>query len=161
LEKDEEKQSEDSRIQQEIRLSRKFSFNQALAEKGGGLMKGGSPVARLKQIHLELEDFLEKALEDSEGALTVVLHRRLHLSDSILGEYLDYPKTGLKIVVEQILSSETSLYDFLREVDAQWGRMYQERPIFNVPGKVAGQGDPYTPESVRQALEKVLASIKS
>jgi hypothetical protein len=52
-----------------------------------------------------------------------------------------------------------ALADLVREVDARWGRDYDERPRFEAPGRPPAPDDPYTIESVRALLEALRDSL--
>jgi len=141
----------DARIEREIRTNRKFSLNEAIGRlAGGGFMKGGSPVTRQRQAELELHAFLERQLIDSEGALRSVLLRRL--GECLLHGDYDRPLAALAEYLARLLASETLLEDFVRETDAEWGRLLDERPHFQQPGRPPHPDDPYTVESVRVTL---------
>jgi len=49
----------------------------------------------------------------------------------------------------------------VRQADARWGEMYDERPYFQQPGQTAHPDDEYTHESVRQALVDCLRDLST
>ncbi len=146
----------------EIRSGRKFTVAEAIGRLGGSdLMKGASPVTRKRQVELATDLFLEEHLVDSEGALLVVLERRVRESMSPTRESYDHPLAVLTEFVEQILDSEDRLHAFVRQVDAEWGRIYLERPHFQQPGGRPHRDDPYTFTSVRSTLSALLDKLRS
>jgi len=149
-------------LEREIRAERKFSLAGAIGRLGGGrLMKGASPVTRMRQAELEIKLFLEEHLADAEGALSVVLKRQVRDSDILLAAGYEQPLGALVQVAERILSSEERLQSFVHEVDAEWGRMYLERPHFEEPGQPPDRTDPYTFTSVRVQLSLLLDKLSS
>jgi hypothetical protein len=154
LSRDKERERADRELEREVRRGRKFTLAEALGRKGGGIMKGASPVARLTQIELELEEYIDRRLEDSEGAAAAVLQRAVRNSETLLSKHLDDPLKGLRLIVERLLRKEELLRDFVRDADAEWGRIYGERPRFDLPGRPPQEDDPYTVESTRAMLER-------
>ncbi len=59
------------------------------------------------------------------------------------------------------MSSEARLRRFVAQVDAEWGRLYSERPYFDPEGAPPRPGDPYTLESVRTALADLLDGLRA
>jgi hypothetical protein len=55
--------------------------------------------------------------------------------------------------IDRLLSVPVLVEDLVREVDMEWGRMYQERPVFEREGQEAAENDPYTVAGVRRVLE--------
>ena len=152
---------EDAEIEREIRLDRKFSLAEAIGRiAGGGLLKGASPVALKRQAELEIERYLESHLVDAEGALEVVLLRRVRESEILFKMGYEQPLTALTLFCERILGSEGLLQDFVNEVDAQWGRIYLERPHFQKNGRPPDPEDSYTFSSVRIALSGLMARLR-
>jgi len=159
--KKERPSSKDAEIEREIRLGRKFSLAEAIGRMGGsGLLKGTSPVTRKRQAELEIERYLESHLVDSQGALEVVLARRVRESETLFKMGYDQPLEVLALFCERILGSEGLLQDFVRDVDAEWGRIYLERPHFQKDGRPADPEDPYTFSSVRIALSGLMAKLR-
>ena len=155
-----EKLDEEHELERKIREHRKFSLAEAIGRLGGGdLMKGASPVTQQRQAGLIIEDYLEKHLRDAEGALEVVLLRRAAGSQTLLEVGYDDPLVGLGKYTSQLLDSSSLLSDFVKSVDGQWGRMFQERPRFERLGKPLADDDPYTNASVRKQLEQLLATL--
>lgn len=156
--KDEQK-NRDRELEQEIRSQRKFSMAEAIGRSGGGLMKGGSPVARLHQVQFECKHLLEEHLSDSEGALKLILHRRIENAELLFSDYLDDAAGGLLAILSSILRNEITLADFVRDVDVKWGRLYGERPRFDIPGEPPAKDDPYTLDGVKETLEELREAI--
>ncbi len=151
----------DADLVREVRSGRKFTVAEAIGRLGGGdLMKGASPVTRKRQVELAAELFLEEHLVDSEGALLVVLERRARESMSLTQESYDHPLAVLAEFVEHILGREDRLQAFVHQVDAEWGRIYLERPHFQQAGRPPHRGDPYTFASVRATLSELLETLR-
>jgi hypothetical protein len=145
---------ENEAIERDIRTNRKFSLSQAIGQMAGGdLMKGGSPVTRKRQAELELDEYLRRNMVDSGGVLRSVLVR--HLGESLLISDYDQPLAALAEYIRRILASEHLLEEFVRETDAEWGRVHEERPYFRAPGRPPHRDDPYTIDSVRLALSQL------
>ncbi len=137
------------------------SLAAAIGRLGGGdLLKGASPVTHQRQAELEIEHLLEEHLRDAEGALLVVLQRRVRESGDLLATSWDRPLAALAQVTEEILASEERLQGFVRDVDAEWGRLYLERPHFQRPGQKPHRKDPYTFSSVRATLTQLLEELR-
>ena len=151
---------QDADLEREIRAGRKYSLAEAIGRAAGDLMKGASPVSLKRQAELEIEQYLEGRLADAEGALTVELQRRVGESDELLDAGYERPLAALASVTERILASTGRLRSFVRRVDAEWGRMYSERPYFEVGEAPPRPGDPYTLESVREALSRLLEDLR-
>jgi hypothetical protein len=138
-------------IEREIRTNRKFSLNEAIGRiAGGDFMKGGSPVSRKRQAELEIAEYLRHRLADSGGVLRSVLLR--HLGESLLNADYDQPLAALAQYISRVLASEQLLEEVVREADAEWGRVYDERPYFQEPSRPPHSDDPYTIDSVRLTL---------
>ena len=147
--------------EREGRFNRKFSLAEAIGRIGGGdLMKGASPVTRKRQVEVATDLFLEEHLADPEGALLVVLERRFRESMELTEETYDHPLDALTRVVEHILDREERLQGFVTQVDAEWGRIYLERPHFQQAGQPPHRDDPYTFASVRATLTGLLGKLR-
>lgn len=158
-EREQRRREEDEELQREIRRGRKFTLQEAIAELAGpGGMKGASPIARMEQADIEIADWLRLNLTDSGGALATVLHRGIKESEILLKNY-DEPLLVLAECCRRILASDFLLSELVRNADIEWGRMMDERPMFEIPGRPAQSGDPYTLESVRAALTGVLSQL--
>ena len=123
-------------------------------------MKGASPITRKQQAEFEIKEILERDLEDAEGALIVALLRRVAASEALLERY-DEPLGALTRVIEGILESDDTLQRFVAKVDAEWGRIYLERPHFETHQQPPDSDDPYTLASVRSTLTTLLARVQS
>ena len=138
-------------IERETRTNRKFSLSEAIGRLAGGdFMKGGSPVTRKRQAELEVDEYLRGHMVDPGGVLRRVLLR--HLGESLLNDDYDQPLAALAECIHRILKSEHLLEEFVREADAEWGRVQNERPYFQMPSRPPHRDDPYTIDSVRLAL---------
>ena len=147
-------------IEREIRTNRKFSLSDAIGQMAGGdFMKGGSPVTRKRQAELEIDEYLFRHLDDSGGVLRSVFLR--HLGESLLNGDYDHPLAILAEYIGKILTSGHLLEGFVREADAEWGRLHDERPYFQMPSRPPHRDDPYTIDSVRLALLQLRERIAS
>lgn len=147
-------------IEREIRTNRKFSLSDVIGQiAGGDIMKGGSPVTRKRQAELELDEYLRRHLVDSGSVLRSVLVR--HLGESLLDVDYDQPLAALAEYIRRILTSEHLLEEFVREADAEWGRVHDERPYFQTPSRPPHRDDPYTIDSVRLALVRLRERLAS
>ena len=148
-------------IEREILARRKFSLADAIGRLGGSdLLKGASPVTRKRQAALQIEQYLERHLIDSQGALLAVLLRRVRESATLLRSSYDQPLSALADFCDRILQSDVLLRSFVNEVDAEWGRMYRERPHFQQEGAPPDEDDPYTFSSVRHRLTQLVAKLR-
>ena len=155
------KQFDTKAFEREALSGREFSLAEAIGRLGGGdLLKGASPVTRKRQVEVAIDLFLEEHLIDPEGALLIVLERRVEQSMSLTEASYDQPFAALAEMVEGILDRADGLRDFVTEVDAKWGRMYLERPHFQRAGRPPDSDDPYTFDSVRKTLESLLEALR-
>jgi len=163
IEEEREKQSQnidEAQLEREIRQDRKFSMAESIARRAGKkLLKGGSPITSQQQAELIVERYLQQNLSDTEGALRVVLERRVRESESLFKRGYQQPLTALRLYVEGLLGSDGLLEDFVREVDAMWGQIYYERPHFQEKGAPPDADDPYTFESVRRKLTRLIEQL--
>ena len=148
-------------VENEIRKSRRFTPQDALARLAGpGAMEGASPVSRQQQAEIEIGSWLGNNLSDVAGALKAVLQRHLKGSRQLL-ENVDRPLEALLRHCERIARSENLLAELVHETDVEWGRLMDERPHFTPPGAAPHPDDPYTAQSVRALLEEVLSKLPS
>lgn len=142
----------------EIR-GRKFTAKEAIARLAGpGAMKGASPVSRVQQAEIEVGTWLRSNVTDAAGALQFVLHRHVSGSELLL-QNLDRPLAGLAEYCQQALASDYLLKEMVREADVEWGQRMGERPHFDRECSPEEPGDPYTFQSVRDALVKVVKQL--
>jgi hypothetical protein len=149
----------DADIEQEVRSERRFSLAEAIARGAGDLLKSASPVSRRQQIEFQLEEFIERYLQDTEGALRIVLLRLAKESAELWSDD-ESPADSLAGIVEKILGSEAGLRHFVTEVDTEWGRIYSERPHFERDHRPPDARDPYTLASVRATLGDLLEDLR-
>ncbi|HEY2585660.1 MAG TPA: hypothetical protein VGI81_07845 [Tepidisphaeraceae bacterium] len=143
----------DAELEREIRKERKFSLGEAIGRLAGpGCMKGASPVARTQQAAAEIQHHLRDRLTDPGGVLAEVLVRHIQSSDLLLQNLDEDPLAVLAQYVRRVLNSPYLLNELVRDADVEWGRMHDERPIFEREGLPPRSDDPYTVESVRIAL---------
>jgi hypothetical protein len=152
---------EDAELERQIRLGRKFTLAEAIGRIGGkSMLKGASPVTRKRQAEFEIEQYLESHLVDADGALEVVLLRRVRESEMLFKMGYDQPLNVLARFCERILGSEGLLRYFVNDVDVEWGRIYLQRPHFQKNGHPPDLEDPYTFSSVRIALFGLMAKLR-
>jgi len=146
---------EDAELERQIRAERKFSLAEAIGRMAGpGAMKGVSPVDRKQQAVAEIQDYISRHLTDAGGVLSGVLHCRVKESEILLKGF-EQPLVVLAGYLRQVLDSEYDLKELVREADAEWGRVFGERPHFDKEGCPPAPDDPYTLESVRCALKQL------
>jgi hypothetical protein len=149
-----------SEVERDIRSDRKFTLAEAIGRMGGpDMMKGASPVTRKRQAELEIKHYLNRHLVDVEGALQVVLLRRVTESRALLEAGYEQPIVVMGGIVRRLLQSETLLRTFVGDVDRQWGHANQERPHFEREAQPPHPDDPYTLSSVRSALSGLLEKL--
>lgn len=150
----------DEKIERELRRNRPFSLGEAVGREGGSdLLGGASPIAHQRQVELAAEDLLDAHLDDSEGALRQVLLRDTHRAVEAAQRDRSDASYILRSLAAGFLGSDTGLADLVRRADAEWGRMYDERPHFGRAGTAPEPDDPYTVESVRTQLERLLGHL--
>ena len=149
----------DADLEREIRKERKFSMAEAIGRLAGpGMMKGVSPVTRLRQAEAAIESSIRRHLIDGAGVLPGVLFRQVKASDLLLNN-LDQPLVVLASHVQRVLDSEYLLKELVREADVEWGRVFGERPYFEKAGGPPHPDDPYTTESVRACLSRLIEKL--
>ena len=155
-----EKQPEaEADVEREVRQSRKFTPQEAMARMAGpGAMKGASPVSKQQQAENEIGTWLASNLGDVEGALKTVLTRQLKGSRQLL-DNIDRPLAVLADHIRRIANSDELLAEIVREADVEWGRAMDERPYFDKPGVPPNPDDPYSMESVRARLVEALKML--
>jgi hypothetical protein len=146
-------------LEREIRKGRKFTLSEAIGRLAGpGMMKGVSPISRLQQAEVAIEEFLDRHLQDHGGALKTVLSRRAKGSELLLTN-ADQPLIVLASDIQRSLHSEYILTEIVREADIEWGNVLGERPYFDQEGCAPDPNDPYTLESVRTKLSQLLDTL--
>ena len=156
---DKHRSEADAALEREIRQGRKFTLEEAIGRLAGpGAMKGESPVTRMQQAETEIGTWLRCHLIDSGGSLEVVLHRRVKGSELLLNNF-DQPLIVLASYCQQVLRSDYLLTEVVRDADVEWGRVMGERPYFEKEGSPCRPEDPYTVESVRNALSGLIEQL--
>lgn len=143
---------DDDALEREIRRDRPFDLAEAIGRAAGGSLKGASPVPAGRQLLLEAKALLQARLDDADGALTDTLLARLADDPPLLDRHRGMPAAALRELLDGLLSRETLLADLVRETDARWGRAYDERPRFELPGRPTAADDPYTLAGVHVRL---------
>lgn len=146
-------------LEREIRRGRAFSLAEAVGRAAAGSLKGASPVPAARQVLLAAEALLEARLDDPDGALAGALLARLADEPPLLDRHRDDAPGALREVVDRALAGEAALAELVRETDARWGRLFDERPRFEVPGRPADDDDPYTLAGVRERLSALRRAL--
>jgi hypothetical protein len=151
----------DAALEREIRAERMFTLTEAIGRLAGpGSMKGASPVTRKQQVEIEIETWLRHNLADAEGALGAVLLRRIKGSSLLLNTQ-EQPLHVLASYCQRVVGSEALLREFVREVDIEWGRAFDERPRLEKEGAQPHSDDPYTVDSVLRNLSALVAQLQA
>ncbi len=83
--KDTQRSEADAELEREIRKGRKFTLDEAIERMAGpGAMKGVSPVTRMQQAEVEIENWLKDHMAAGNGELQVVSLRRVQGSELLL-----------------------------------------------------------------------------
>jgi hypothetical protein len=151
----------DAELEREIRKGRKFTLAEAIGRLAGpGAMKGASPVTRAQQAAVEIENWLRQHMPPGNGELEVVLLRRIKGSQLLLNNF-EQPLVVVAAYCQHILESDYRLKELVREADVEWGRVQGERPLFDKEGATPRPDDPYTAESVCEALGSLVEQLGS
>jgi hypothetical protein len=149
----------DAELERQIRAERKFSLSEAIGRMAGpGAMKGESPVDRKQQAVAEIQEYISRHLTDAAGVLSGVLLRQVKESELLLKGY-EQPLVALAGYVRLVLGSEYALKELVRAADVEWGQVFGERPRLDIDGCPPAPDDPYTLESVRNALTHLVEGI--
>ncbi|MBD0334341.1 MAG: hypothetical protein ICV62_02530 [Cyanobacteria bacterium Co-bin13] len=151
----------DSNLQQELRLTRKFSLAEAIGREGSDFMKGESPIPPLVQAITQINLCLDQHLDDSIGALQAVLQTWVKAQDAQVSRYMNRPLAALQEILQDILNTPETLYEVVRQADVRWGQIFDERPYFQQPGQAPHPNDAYTHESVRATLTALLSAVEA
>lgn len=151
---------EEETLQQQLRRGQRFSIAGALGREGGGFMRDTSPVPRTKQAAAAVHQLIADHLDDITGCARRVLGARVVDDIAALDRHHAAPAGAVLELVDRLLSNDAALQDFVRRVDAEWGRLMVDRPHFQRPGQPPHPDDEYTHASVRQALEGLAARLR-
>ena len=121
-------------------------------------MSGGSPTSRQTQAINALQVYLSTHTVDSCGALNSILMQWVE-NDANLAVNLDQPTVALAHTIDSILANESTLYEFVRQVDMRYGQLFQEIPIFQSPGDSPDPRDEYTHQSVTLILQALRSTL--
>jgi hypothetical protein len=132
--KDTQHSEADEELEREIRKGRKFTLEEGIGRMAGpGAMKGVSPVTRMQQAVVEIENWLRDHMSAGNDELQVVLLRRVKGSELLLNNF-DQPLVVLAGFCQQVLDSHYLLQELVREADVEWGQVQGERPYFEREG---------------------------
>ena len=143
----------------EILRGHTVSDGEAALRSSRGVLKGASPVATADQTMFQVKELLLSSLPDGEGALRQAILARLESNPSLVARHFGEHRTLLRSFLERTLAGGEALADLVRDADARWGRMYDEKPRFERAGDAPAPDDPYTREGVRRALEHLLRHL--
>lgn len=147
--------SDSAPTEKELLRGRRFDPAEAIGRDNAELLRGASPVARARQAALEIEHHLKTHLADPDGSLLRTMVAALTANEPLLSRHYDRPLQALTEFVDGLLGNGQRLASLVRDADARWGRDYQERPRFERDGQPPAADDPYTRDSVRDALEEL------
>ena len=97
-------------------------------------------------------------MTNTGGVLGVVLLRNVAQSDRLLADF-DRSLAVLARYIRRVLGSDYLLRELVREADVEWGQMFGERPHFERPDRPPDPDDPYTVESIRAALARLVDTL--
>lgn len=144
----------DKAIEREIRSHHRFTLADAIGQRAGsGFFAGSTIVPPAREAAMALRQYVERHLDDSDGCMRTVLVRRF--DETVMSQHLDDPVAPLAPVLHRILHNDEVLYEFVRQVDVEYGRLMDERPHFQRPGQPPHPDDVYTHATVRDALGKL------
>lgn len=143
----------------EILRGREAGPDEALLRTAGDALKGASPVAAHDRTMFAVRELLETCLRDTEGSLQRTILSRLDSHPLLVARHFGAATDLLRAFLGPVLAQEDSLAELVREVDARWGRDYDEKPHFDRQGRPDDPEDPYTISGVRQALASCLRSL--
>lgn len=152
-------ESHKRQIEREARMNRKFSLADVIGHEGAGFFRGESMVPKLTQATNALTSFVDAHLNDTSGAIKVVMKRRIRTNEPLVDRHLEDPLMALEALLDELLANDEALYEFVREVDVEWGRLMMERPHFQKPGEDAHPDDEHTHASVRADLAELRAKL--
>ena len=155
------KPNDSASTENEIRRQRKFSLAEAVARENAGALKGASPVARSRQVLLEVDQLLATHLDDPDGSLRRTILAHLELDAPLVARHFDRPAGALEEYLAAVLDQASRLETLVRDADARWGREYQEKPHFESGGKPPHPDDPYTVAGVKGSCTDLLAELRS
>ncbi len=149
----------DQDLERQILRGRRFGLAEAIGRAAGGSLKGASPIPDRRQALLDMGALLESRLVDPEGSLRAVIQRELAQSPDLRDTRPDTATADLIRWTRAVLETPWRLEELVRQADVRWGRDYTEKPHFNRPGSRPDPEDPYTPDSVREALRGLLRQL--
>lgn len=147
-------------LQREIRAERPFSLAEAIGREGGDFLKGENLVPRPLRAIAEINLFIDQHLVDRPGALHLVLQTWVK-SDSRVSQHFDAPLLALEKILAAILADSYLFYEFARQVNAQWGSLYDEIPRFQPPGQPPHPQTAYPHAQVRQHLAELQTQLQA
>jgi hypothetical protein len=148
-------------IRREAILESKSNALQQILGEGGSFFEGESPVPRLTQVKTELQQWVSHRLKDPDGALVDTFQQYISRQESLLEQHFDTPLEAIKIILKKLLAEKILFTDFVRQIDQNWGKKYQEKPHFQTMGQKAHPDDEYTLESVRNSILDLLQELEN
>jgi hypothetical protein len=153
------KKKSKNKIDQEIRQRQKFSLSAGIAKESSGMFQGASMVPLNLRLRSEIKQYIRLKVSDPEGSLLEVLEQKINDSDQVITKFEKSPLSALKSIITAIVSNDTRLCEFVRQIDQHYGRQYQERPHFQAVGQEPHVDDNYTHQSVLLTLESLLKTL--
>ena len=139
--------------------NRTFSLAAALGDQAKGIIKGASAVPLVLQLNAQIKQFIRAKIFQSQAPIIHVLEQKITSNGPLVLTHKDLPLKALEIIISKIINNNNSLFEFVRQVDQIYGKMYQERPHFQMPGQSPHKDDEYTHESVKKVLANLLLAI--
>lgn len=125
-----------------------------------GILKGESTVPLILKLKTEVKQFVREHVPTSQAALIRILEIKIDDNEPLIVGHKENPIIALKDILDFILSTDNRYFEFVRQLDQLYGKMFQEKPHFQLEGQPAHKDDQYTHESVRPILNELLSNIE-
>lgn len=146
-------------VERESLLQHGLDASVVVGRAAAGALRGASPVPASRQLLLQAEALLATRLADGEGSLARALLARLADAPQLLARHPHEAPAALADLVDGYLAAPALLAELVRDVDARWGRDYDERPRFEAPGRPPAPDDPYTLAGVEALLRDLRGAL--
>ncbi|NJL87964.1 MAG: hypothetical protein HC886_21480 [Leptolyngbyaceae cyanobacterium SM1_1_3] len=147
-------------LQREILAGRPFSLAEAIGREGGNFLKGECLVPKPLRAIAEINLFIDQHLCDQLGALQQVLQAWVK-TDICISQHFEAPLEALEKILASILESPYTFNEFSRQVNAQWGKLYDEIPHFQLLGQPPHPETAYPHALLRQRLAELQAALRA
>jgi hypothetical protein len=148
-------------IREEIIRNQKFSMDSAMGRDTQDPQKKQNQSSETRDLENQLRNFVKSRLKDPWGALKSILYKHIKGNRALVAEHKENPMQALQLMIENLLDDEIEFREFVREVDLEWGRIYQEHPHFQNDDEDAEPEDEYTQESVEKDLRHFLSEVST